>query len=40
MMENHKEFNSDVSLQLQVDSDNQTYLREKKFARQKANLMN
>ena len=33
-------FNSEVSPQLQVDSDNQTFLRKKTFARQKAKLMN
>ena len=33
-------FNSKVSPQLQIDSDNQTFLRKKRFARQKANLIN
>ena len=33
-------FNSVFSPQLQVDSDNQTFLRKKAFARQKANIMN
>ena len=31
-------FNSEVSPQLQVDNDNQTYLSEKTFARQKPTL--
>ena len=33
-------FNSVFSPQLQVDSDNQTFLRKKPFARPKANIMN